>query len=896
MLKKSALLTTSMALGLVNLAPAFAQTPGQNSGDEIIVTATKRPQTLQEVPVSVTVTTADVIEKAQILDIKDLQTVVPTFRASQLQNTANTTLTIRGLGNGSNNYGIEPAVGLFIDGVYRSRAAARINDLPALERIEVLSGPQSILFGKNASTGVVSVVTKTPQFETSGYIEGGIGNYNQNYARGYITGGVSDSVAVSLGIGYQKRDGYFENIGDGGEELNNIDRFSWRGQLLWEPTDELSVRLIADQNTLTENCCGTGVALERPLSGATGPTAGQVVRSLGGQQPTTSDPFSYITYTNSLTENEIDDEGVSAQIDWDFGLANLTSITALRKTDSSYVSDSDFNSLDVLRDVFQSNVLDTFTQEVRLTGSLDVFDWMVGGYYFNEDIKQTSGLIYGDDARRYVDVIAGGPGTLGGVEAALGISPGTFFGSNVRIDETFVQDNEAWSIFGSLDFKVTDRLTLTAGGNFTKDQKDASGRTVNNDVFGNIDLQGEPGARVVSTNIFRNGNAGTGTPSFPRALMGLPFTPANLAAARAGELGPAAKGYVDAVIAASAALVADPTTNPLAGLFALQFQPQFLTFPNAVEDGKTDDEEFTYTFKAAYKVNDNINVYGSYATGFKASSWNLTRDSRPFLADGAALQVAGLLPNNYILPVPDDPATNVNEARPGRNFGTRYSGPETVEVFEIGLKGRFERGAINIALFDQTVKNFQSTIFLGTGFVLANAGQQSTQGIEFDSTFTPVDPLTLTFGGIIQDPVFDSFVGAPVDRGSAIDLADGTADGSGDLSGQKPAGINEIALTTSATYTHDFSNGTTAFIRVNYQYEDETPVVNDLPEVTRDTSNVNASVGVDFSGGWSMRVWANNLFNHKAYTSGFPGVLQQGTLNAYPNQPRTYGVALRRNF
>ena len=146
MFKKSILLSSSLVLAAALAASATAQVE-----DEIIVTATKRPSTLQETPVAVTVTSSETIEQAQILDIKDLQSVVPTFRVSQLQNTANTTLTIRGFGNGGNNYGIEPAVGLFIDGVYRSRAAAQISDLPALERIEVLSGPQSTLFGKNAS-------------------------------------------------------------------------------------------------------------------------------------------------------------------------------------------------------------------------------------------------------------------------------------------------------------------------------------------------------------------------------------------------------------------------------------------------------------------------------------------------------------------------------------------------------------------------------------------------------------------------------------------------------------------------------------------------------------------------------------------------------------------------
>ena len=182
------------------------------------------------------------------------------------------------------------------------------------------------------------------------------------------------------------------------------------------------------------------------------------------------------------------------------------------------------------------------------------------------------------------------------------------------------------------------------------------------------------------------------------------------------------------------------------------------------------------------------------------------------------------------------------------------------------------------------------------GYVLANAGQQSTQGIEFDSTFTPFEPLTLTFAGVIQDPNYDSFVNAPVAVGSDIDLADGVANGSGDLSGQKPAGISDVSLAASATYTHEFGNGMSAFIRGNYQYEEEVQIVDNIPGLTRETNLVNGSLGFDFGNGMDLRFWARNLFNDEYFTSAFPGVLQNGTVNTYPNQPRTYGVAARYSF
>lgn len=876
MTKRFSLLAASAsALAVLATAPAFAQ---DDADDVIIISATKRDTTLQATPVAVTVTTADVIEKAQILDIKDLQTVVPTFRVSQLQNAGNTTLTVRGFGNGGNNIGIEPSVGLFIDGVYRSRAAAQIGDLPKLERVEVLSGPQSTLFGKNASTGVVSIITAKPSFETNGYVEGGIGNFGLVYGKGYITGGITDDIAISLGGGFQKRDGYFEPVqGSGGGDFNDLRRYNFRAQALWEPTENFSARLIADRSVLDENCCGVATAVVGPTS--------FVVNALGGQIPTPNDPFSYETAVNSETPNEIDDGGVSLQLDWDtdfLGGMTFTSITSDRKNEYDYDSDSDFTTLRLLESTFQFVEIDTFTQEFRVTSDNESqLAWMLGASYFDETIEQNSGLQYGSDLRNYIDALAGGPAALGGIEAVLGFAPGTFFSGDTQIDETFEQDNESYSIFGTVDYAVTDRLVLTAGGNFTDDIKNVRASTINNDVFSNLSLTGAQGTQVISTGIFLSG--APGVPSFSQALGGLPFTPQNFAAAQSGAFGPQAQGYINAVLTASAGLAADTQNGPLAGLLPLQFQPQFISFPNAVEGGKTSDDDFTYTLKAAYEINDNLNAYVSTATGFKASSFNLTRDSRPFFADAAALQANGLLPNNY------DPAT-------GRNFGTRFAGPEEVTVYEFGLKGKFDFGAFNLAIFDQTVENFQSTIFQGTGFVLSNAGEQTTRGIEWDSTFTPVEGLALGIAGIFQDPEYSDFTGAPVVVGSDVDLADGVADGVGDLTGSQPAGINELVLSVSAQYDFALGDSMDAFIRADWQYEDEVQIVDNIEGLNRDTNVFNGAFGVTMANGLDVRFWGRNIFNHETFTSAFPGVVQAGTVNAYPNQPRTYGVSLRKNF
>ncbi|MCP4299877.1 MAG: TonB-dependent receptor, partial [Gammaproteobacteria bacterium] len=244
--------------GLVAAAlvtPVVAQEP-EAFIEEIVVTSTKRQSTLQEIPVAVSVVQADVLKQSQILDIKDLQSLVPSLRVTQLQSSGNTNFLIRGFGNGANNAGIEPSVGVFIDGVYRSRSASALADLPNLERIEVLRGPQSTLFGKNASAGVISVITAKPDLDaTSGSASVTVGDYSQFIVKADVTGPISDTVGYSLSAGVNQRDGYYENLA-GGDELGELNRWGVRGQLLFQPSDSLELRFIGDYEEIDEACCG----------------------------------------------------------------------------------------------------------------------------------------------------------------------------------------------------------------------------------------------------------------------------------------------------------------------------------------------------------------------------------------------------------------------------------------------------------------------------------------------------------------------------------------------------------------------------------------------------------------------------------------------------------------
>ena len=630
---RAALLSTAAAFAFALPGTAYAQNaaeaqpveeaqpagdmPSEDvaNGNEIVVTATKREQTLQDVPVAVTVTTAQTIERAHIRDIRDLSNLVPSLRVGERQNSANTNFFIRGFGNGANNAGIEPSVGVFIDGVYRSRSAAQISDLPDVDRIEVLRGPQSTLFGKNASAGVISIVTAKPKFEFGGNIEASYGNFDAKVIKGVITGPISDTVALSLAGGLNKRDGWAHNVVTG-TDTNDRNRWFVRGQALFESANGLRVRLIGDYGKIDEICC----AVVNVLTGAR--TGVLTSPPINGQVNVPADAFADRIYTNFDSTNHIKNYGVSGQIDYEVGPLKLTSITAWRRSLTDANFDSDYTSADLLRGSNLGHVdLKTFTQELRATASIaNTVDVLVGGFYFNEKVNQGTHLAWGANARTYADVLIRGLSSnafsVGGLESLFGLLnnqsyAGKFFAAGPTLDEIYNMKNENYSLFSQVDFHVSDRLTLTGGIAYTNDKKRYSTNVQSSDTFSRLDLRD----LAIKAGISQTVGGIVGAPGgFATATQIAAFATAN----------PATFSAIQAGATAAAA------TSPLLGLRQLQFFPDFLNVPNAVEPGRTADHKFTYTARLAYDLTDTVNVYGSYATGYKASSINLSRDSRPF--------------------------------------------------------------------------------------------------------------------------------------------------------------------------------------------------------------------------------------------------------------------------
>ncbi|MBN26227.1 MAG: ligand-gated channel protein [Alteromonadaceae bacterium] len=793
--------------GVMAMSSANAQqTSALDSEEEverIFVTASKRPLTLQDTPIAVSVTSAADIEQSKIVDVLDLQVLVPSLKVSQTTLTSATSFSIRGFGSPS-GIGTEPSVGVFIDGVFRSRAGGAISDLPRVERVEVLSGPQSTLFGKNASAGVVSVITSAPSFVTEGRVEATLGNYNQRRVKGYVTGGVTDELALSFSAGINRRDGFITSLQAGVPDQDDRDRWNVRGQAFWEPTPDVSLRVIADYSEIDEICCSSPNVISGPVNG--------IVLALGGIVLDENNPFARESVLIKAPTNDLEDGGISAHLDVDFAGFSLTSITAYRFNSlaaSNPVGNSSVDTSTSVRDID----IRAFSQELRLTSTSDgPFSWIAGGFFFDEEIESTDALEYGPQLRPFVNLLTGGG--LVAVESALGFPEGTFYPEGISVSYAEGQDNKDYSFFASADYQLTDSLTLTGGLNYTNDRKQAYVReTSNDDVFSAINFN---------------------------TLAGGAF----------------------------------------AGLSAAQFRPPTVSFPNSLENGKSDDSDATYLLRLAYKLNENYNFYISQATGFKSSSWDLTNFSRPSSSLASALDASGENSSNPM-------------------YGSRFSSPEYSTVTEVGMKVWYQNFQANLAIFDQSLDDFQVRSFDGIDFFQANAGKTSVDGFEFDVRYSLNKNWTFTLAGTYLDPIYDEFENAPPGPNAPLDEFGNRIPE--DLSGTRPLNIPEKSMVAGIVYTTSFDTAD-MYVRADYTYESALvfapsgSITANNPDFTRQVNNLGMSAGLHFDNNMSVQVWGRNLTDDENLLSVYGQAGQAGTVGAYINQPRTYGVTVGYTF
>ena len=843
--------TKAGVLGATALAAGLVTTAAQAQVDVITVTAQKREQTLQEVPVAVAVITGDTVEMAQVRDARDLQFLVPSLEVGQAASSTNQTFSIRSLGTDTFNPGLEASVGVFVDGVFLARQGAAINDFLSLERIEVLRGPQSTLFGRNTPAGVISFISKAPEFEFGGQAEVTVGNYDARIVRGTVTGPlVEDRLAFRLDGNRNTRGGFVENLTDG-RELNDRDRWSLRGQLLWEASENTQVRFIADYSKIDEQCCAAPFFFYAPASlGA--------IPALGGTL-LPPNPWNYQIAIDNPVFTQNRNTGASVQVDHQFEGFTFTSITAYRDYKENQNIDADFTNLDLAGDRLIDQRYDTFTQEIRLTsdGGGD-FDWLLGGFYYDNTLRHNNQTPYGSQLRPFADALTGGAITT--VEGIVGAPAGLFLaqGQGLR-EEDYVYNTRSWSVFGQVDWHLSDRLTLTGGLRYTRETKDIVADIDIVDPWSAVDLIGL-GEQVIFAQAFQT-------------QTGLAPTPANIGAFAAGF--PAQFAALQAFAAAGST---DPAVNPFLALTPLQFNPPA---PGFTADRSEDN--ISGNLIASYQLSDNTNIYASYSRGFKAGGFNVSAN--------AAL-------------------TGVFEFE-----------PEISTAFELGAKALIFDGTtqVNMALFRQNLEDFQANIFTGSGFGLQNAGEVQLTGFEFEFFSRPFERLFLSGGFTYMfESKFKSFdsnacypaqtvvagiFASPADVpagqcGRSINVVTGLPVTTQNSTGQDRQ-TPDLTASLSAMYTQPITDTLEAFIRADYSYTGARTLAGNFnpQRAVGSTELVNASVGFGATdGAWQLQLWVRNLLEEQYQQGNFESVGQPGSINVYPGDPRTYGLTLRARF
>ena len=469
-------LVLAVGLGVVYVPGTMsaAEASDQDSAIEtIIVTATKREESIQDVPIAVSAIAGEDLAARGVQDIYGLMEVAPSIVVYNSNSTSNGgTLRIRGVGTTGNNPGLEAAVGTFIDGIYRSRAGLAFNDLTDLDRVEILRGPQGTLFGKNTVAGAVNIITRKPEFDDALSVSGGLGNL-ESRDFGLVANGVlsDDVLAGRLSVAYRQRDGYYEDI-DTDAAYDNRDRRSVRAQLLWMPDPDVEVRIIVDGTDKDESCCPAAFWI-------TGPTS-PVVAALGGDITPFQVDGPQTVGVNSEPFELVDDSGQSVDVTWRTTAGEtFRSITAWRDFEVSRDQDIDFTNADIAAPTDTDESFRNFSQEFQFYGENDSLSWLVGAYFYTEELESDEVIGFAANGATYLATIIGAPQVaplLDGDPAGRGI-PGQGY------DAVYFSDTTGWSLFSHDVWRVSESAEVVLGLRYSNEEKDA-GAIINGAPFG----------------------------------------------------------------------------------------------------------------------------------------------------------------------------------------------------------------------------------------------------------------------------------------------------------------------------------------------------------------------------------------------------------------------------
>ena len=836
-----ALSTTALS----SVAPlAYAQ-----ADDEIIVTATRRAESIQDIPIAVTAVLPEDLEKQGVVNIQNLGSVAPSFATSNAQiASGSVVLRIRGVGTTSNNIGFESAVGIFIDGAYQSRAGIALSEFVDVERVEVLRGPQGTLFGRNTSAGALNITNVAPDLtRNGGFINATYGNDDHKSFQGAVNLVLAeDRVAARLTGAIRKRDGHVDIWDRNGAKIgesNATDQIYLRGQIGFEGEEKWKGRIVVDHSSNDNVCCS---AIELLQSGVE--TAG-IFGAVGlGPRGGMSHPFVATSPTDTATMEQALDARIasSSQVpnpsseqtgfvtELEYALsdnADVIYIGSYREWAATNEYDSAFSGLDLFNVLPAANggpggtTIDTMTHELRIQGdAMDgALSWLVGGYYSTEDIVQTTHFGLGTDYSAFTDalLLAGTGGAypsapiLAGFGGALPAISGGQNPAEARTTNRYAQDSKSFSVFTHNTFDVTDQLSVTVGLRYSDESKDGS--------------YSQPSSNYASCNAQLAGFNTTTPGSY------------NFAS-------PALTGNLT-VLGCFPFLA--PVDHPLSAVLPL---------PRSFS-GEFKDDELIYTGKLGYEVNSDISTYASFTHGYKSGGFNL------------------------------DSTAAIGGADP------RFASEE-VDAYELGMKSKLMDGMVtlNVAAFLEEFTNFQVLEFTGAQFQTFNVPKAQSKGVEIESVVRPTDNITINGGLTLLKAEYPDDCAGTQTSINVISLCGNTL-----TNAPKTVGI------LGATYDGDLGNDYTYFLNGSLRYESDrrtstqaivlatgAPLPFDIQEAN---TKINLRAGIGNSeADWSLEAWATNITNEITRGVTFSTTLRSGSRSAFVQDPRYYGVTVRKGF
>ncbi|NKI15913.1 TonB-dependent receptor [Spongiibacter sp. KMU-166] len=455
----TATIAAAIAATVGSAPPAMAQVL-----EEVVVTAQRRAENVQEVAIAVTSVSTEEMEAARVFNIENISAVSPSISFKSTQNASSSgNIQIRGIGTTGGSRSFEGAVGVFVDGVYRTRSGQALAQFLDIEQLQVLRGPQGTLFGKNTAAGAVLLDSTAPDMDSiHGNVTAEVGNYNHSLLKGAVNVPLGDRAAARFAALKFKRDGFFEDPTDG-DDLSFKDDLGFKGQFLFQPTDTLEFKIIADYAKSDDDCCyATNDEIDGPLQ----PLIDGLTAANGSQVPS-KDRDAYEAVTNPNPKNEVSDSGIAVYAKWDLGVGELSYVGANRKYEVDQLVDADFSGADIL-DIDEAFESKFTSHELTFAGQLEdaiKADYLFGVYTSSEDLAITRDGRHGSQAQQFWDAVFG----------AQGAPPGTANAAPGLLNSEIMKGSaDSLAVFTHWDISLSEKFSLILGARYTEDKKEGS--------------------------------------------------------------------------------------------------------------------------------------------------------------------------------------------------------------------------------------------------------------------------------------------------------------------------------------------------------------------------------------------------------------------------------------